>query len=60
MFVTIDGAHMNMECMAAFGWNRGEVRIVSMDGILSTFQDPEKKLYKEMCEKAGVEPLEEE
>lgn len=60
MFVTIDGAHMNMACMCAFGWNHGQVRIVSVDGILSTFPDPEKELYKEMCARAGVEPLEEE
>ena len=58
MFVTIDGAHMNMECMAAFGWKHGQVRIVSIDGIISTFPDLEKQLYKEMCEKAGVEPKE--
>lgn len=59
MFVTIDGVHINLALVGAFSWGHGKARLVSVDAIPSTFPDPEKKLYKEMCEKAGVQPLEE-
>lgn len=60
MFVTVNGVHVNMAHISTFGWRDGKVRLVSMDGILSTFPDPERELYMEMCEKAGVKPEENE
>lgn len=55
-FVTINGVHMNMNYMSAFGWMNGEVRIVNDAGRLSYFPDPDRSLYLQMCEKAGVQP----
>lgn len=55
-FVTINGVHMNMNYMSAFGWFEGELRITNDAVKLSCFPDPDRSLYRQMCEKAGVEP----
>lgn len=57
MFVTINGVHWNMAYLRAFAWVDGEVRIANDRGNQREIADPDKKLYLQMCEKAGVEPV---
>ena len=57
MFVTINGMHFNMAYFSAFAWIDGELRATNDAGKLTTFADPDKALYLQMCEKAGVEPV---
>lgn len=57
MFVTINGLHFNMAYFSAFGWVDGEVRYMNDAGQLKTLADPDKIIYLQMCEKAGVKPV---
>lgn len=57
MFVTINGLHFNMAYFSAFGWVDGEVRYMNDAGQMKKLADPDKTIYLQMCEKAGVEPV---
>ena len=56
MFFTCKGVHLNMAYISGFGWANGEVRITNDKGELNRLPDPERSLYLQMCEKAGVSP----
>lgn len=57
MFVTINGVHWNMAYFSAFGWADGKLTVVNDRGTWRKIADPDKALYLQMCEKAGVEPV---
>lgn len=57
MFVTINGTHWNMAYLRAFAWVDGELKVVNDRGTQREIADPDKALYLQMCEKAGVEPV---
>ena len=57
MFVTINDVHYNMAYFSAFAWRDGELRVANDAGELTKFADPDKALYLQLCEKAGVEPV---
>lgn len=54
MFVTINGTHWNMAYLRAFAWVDGKLKVVNDRGTQREIEDPDKALYLQMCEKAGV------
>jgi hypothetical protein len=56
MFFTYKGVHLNMAYVSGFGWVDGEVRVTNDKGELNCLPDPDRSLYLQMCEKAGVMP----
>ena len=62
MFFTYNGVHLNMAYISGFGWANEEVRITNDKGELTSLTDPDRSLYLQMCEKAGVlpDPMEED
>lgn len=58
-FVLVGDWHWNVDHIAIFRWNGGELMIWSATGVRYRYTDPDKKLYNRLCTQLGVMTAEE-
>lgn len=58
-FALVDDLHVNYDQIRSFTWRNGELCVwYAGRHYFEHWEDPEKKLYKELCYKIGVLPAE--
>lgn len=58
-FVLIDNVHINADQIRSFAWKDGELCIhYAGQHFFASWPDPGRNLYKELCYRLGVMPIE--
>lgn len=57
-FITLGTCHLNLDQIIAFSYIKGELVIDFTDKDTMRLVDPDRKLYNQLCNFVGVQPVE--